>query len=140
MSVDKLLKKFEDPEFTEQWDQMYFNWINKNYPTAEEALGQCAEAVNKMQKAFPWLEKARGVVYTLQGEHLHWWLECHLINKIVDPTAKQFTLISCYEKLPDSDPRCLYPRKKCMNCGCEFFSDNFACSGFCEQELKEAFG
>jgi hypothetical protein len=139
MNVDKLLAKFDDPEFKESWDKMYDNWINKNYPTPDSAIAKCADVTLKMQKAYPWLERVRGVVHTINGEHLHWWLECHLIDRIIDPTAKQFTLISFYEKLPDEDPRCIFPRKKCMNCGVEFFSQYFACSKRCDKELEEAF-
>ena len=141
-ATDNLVQWLSSPENKEQVDAMYSKWIDKNYPTQESALGKCAEATLKMKERFPWLERVRGVVHTMgQGEQLHWWLECHLINRIVDPTAKQFTLISCWEKLPDDDPRCIYPRQKCMNCGTEFYSErNAACSEKCETELLDWLG
>jgi hypothetical protein len=139
MKLEEINEMFKDPEFRNSWDEMYSRWIAINYPTIEDAIGQCYQATLKMQKKYPWLIRVRGIAHTLHGEALHWWLECPLIDKIVDPTEKQFTLISYYEKLPDNDVRCKYPRKKCMNCGCEFFSDKFACSVKCDKELEEAF-
>lgn len=141
-AAKELFNWLSDPSNKEEIDAMYSKWINKNYPTADLALGKCAEATLAMKKTYPWLERVRGIAHTMgQGEQPHWWLECPFISRVVDPTQKQFTLISCWEKLPDDDPRCMYRRQKCMNCGNEFYSErNAACSDKCESELMDWLG
>jgi hypothetical protein len=123
-----------------EFDAIYQKWIDEHYPTMESALGKCQSATKEMQKAFPWLIRARGLAHTLQGEFPHWWLECPIIQMVVDPTQRQFIGISAWEELPDDDPRCVYPRQKCMNCGEEFYSDKNACSDHCYKELVEWLG
>lgn len=119
----------------------YDNWIFKRYPSRKEAYGKCQSATKEMQKSYSWLTRVRGVAHYLGGEAPHWWLKCPILEEIVDPTAKQFGVISFWEELPDDDPRCKYPRRKCMNCGEVYYNDKpiFGCSLQCERELEADF-
>lgn len=106
--------------------EKYKEWIYKEYPKFNDALGKCKEAVDKMVKAFPELKATNGYVHFLSYEpRAHWWC-IDSKNNIIDPTAHQFLEymgepIFEYEEISDDHPARNYEQAKCMNCGEYYF-------------------
>ena len=109
----------------------YKLWIDDNYPTAESQLNKCRQASESMKKAFPELRIVRGFV---NFRYQHWWC-VDAKNKIVDPTAKQFSLYGIkkiiYDEIPEED----MPIGRCMNCGELSYYHRDACCEECAHEL-----
>jgi hypothetical protein len=126
---------------------VYKNWMAENVPQDPFLqTAQCTKYVPIMQKVFPELRIAKGVVYSLNNpdnygttlkQYPHMWL----VDKdgaIVDPTEMQFWLIGelIYKEFP-ADAKTM---GRCMNCG-EYFTDSkysMLCSEKCALHFEKS--
>lgn len=104
----------------------YNNWINKHYRDWGTALGNCQEAVKKINKEFPELTIKCGYVhFAFNEKRMHWWCIDNNGN-IIDPTGHQYPgylgePILDYEEVDDNSDEKNYPRERCYNCGEYYF-------------------
>lgn len=120
-------------------EEIYEEWIFRNYPINEFAWGKCEKACIRMKKTFPELTIVRGLIEVERQEDFpprkveHWW--CTLDGKIIDPTKHQFpTKILSYEPVDDTKGE---PTGKCLNCGKITYNGENTCSDKCDREFIE---
>lgn len=107
-------------------NEKYKEWIDKNYPAPQAALGQCGQACIKMKKDFPELTITNGLIFLLgfPEERLHWWCKDES-NNIIDPTSHQYSglgyMITEYQEIDESHPARNCKRAKCHNCGEHYY-------------------
>lgn len=131
--------------------KLYLDWIQAQNLTAD-GYGKCAEVTREMVKAFPELERRRGIFHsTLWGDRTHWWCRHKETGLIVDPTAKQHpdgyyfpVNDKRYTDLTDVSEqeaieRDIIPIGKCPNCGAYVYhSSGFTsvCSEECSSQYE----
>lgn len=115
-------------------NKKYFDWI-KNYSKNNNIEGKCAEVTNLMMMKFPELKRIRGHIKCVVDNnlHSHWWL-IDKNNNIIDPTEKQFIIITEYLPHDESAPE---PTGKCPNCGNYCYDYKHICSDKCAHEYGE---
>ena len=108
----------------------YREWMAQN----PFGPGQCREATEAMQAAFPELRRVRGHVYLWNTDKQppHWWL-VDTEGEVVDPTAHQFPTLLGYEPHDESRGE---PVGMCAECGgyiypTDGWSDTTTCSERC---------
>lgn len=109
----------------------YQTWIAVH--VTGDGYGQCAEATEQMQAAFPTLTRVRGHYYCpFWGEREHWWL-VDPAGQIVDPTAAQFPSrgSGVYVPRDETQPE---PTGRCPNCGEYCYDGATCCSENCHLE------
>jgi len=118
----------------------YDGWIANNYPDANAARLQCAEATTKMVEDFPELKRVRGLASVAEPMDLyptrtpHWWCVTPE-GSIVDPTAHQFpTRIIKYDEADEARGA---PTGKCPNCGDLSYMGDYLCSEKCNKEYMD---
>ncbi len=113
----------------------YVEWIKK-YLANSFGMGTCKETTERMQLAFPELERVRGHYYCpIWGEREHWWL-VDSESQIIDPTKDQFPSKGqgVYTAWIEGTEE---PTGKCLNCGEYTYGDaSSICSERCDVEFR----
>ena len=116
-------------------EAQYSDWIQAN---VAKTYGECVDVTQRMQDAFPLLERVRGHYYCpVWGERAHWWLvDVH--GEIIDPTAGQFPSKGNgrYEPWDDSQEE---PTGRCMGCGGYCYGGDSVCSPACEVDVMSEY-
>lgn len=89
-----------------------------------------------MVQAFPELRIAKGMVLTI--EKMEWYQHQWCVdqdNRIVDPTADQWTKIIEYKEIKSEDAK---PIGKCPNCGEWIFEGGYS-TDICSEKCKRAY-
>lgn len=131
----------------------YDQWIDRHYPTPDDARNRCHSASAEMAKTFPELKVVRG----WYGGHEHWWCRSP-VGLVVDPTYRQFASLTRSDVVRDpwGTPHYVEFREgvdpevvgKCMNCGMEIWDrdpetweplkpySTCICSRECEEDFR----
>lgn len=120
----------------------YQLWIERYLERTPRLLGRCNEACAEMLAEFPELRIVRGhVIVAVWGKRGHVWL-IDEEDSIVDPTAKQFPAILCYEPWKPGDEVRV---GACMECGESIWEavdslegDPPPNPGICSEECEQA--
>jgi hypothetical protein len=119
---DLVNRKYPKEQYMESSNR-YARWIlDRDLDSSYVAEGQCMQVTQDMQRTFPELRIAKGIVWSYKNidnysstcvkEYLHCWC-VDTEGKIIDPTVAQ------YCNLPDlqyCEKNWVAPRK-CWNCG-----------------------